>query len=531
MTHATVGAMNARTCLLGIDNGGTVTKAALYDTVGTELAVCAVKTEMTFPCPGHAEKDMEELWSSNVRVVREVMAKAGVRGEEVAAVAVTGHGNGMYLVDSAGAPVGAGINSADSRAAEYVARWQTDGTFERVLPRTCQSLWAAQPAALLAWFRDHRPRDLERTRWVFMCKDFIRYRLTGEAAAEVTDYSGLNLMDIHRLRYDADLFAAYGLQGISDKLPPVRGSAEICGRVSRGAAEATGLKEGTPVAGGLFDISSCAIACGITDAERLCLIAGSWSINEYLSPAPVQDRELFMTSAYCIPGYWLITEASATSASNLEWVVSELMCAEREQAQARGESVWDLVNRMVDGVAPADSDVLFLPFLYGSNEGPTASAGFLGLHGWHGRAQMLRAVYEGVVFSHKRHLERLMRHRPSARAARIAGGAAKSGVWVQLFADALGLPIELTACEELGAMGAAICAGVGVGLFGSFEEAVKQMVRVSRTVEPRAALGPVYRDKYRRYVATLEALKGAWNPPPSAPNRPSAALNPPSAAP
>ena len=521
--------MKPRACLLGIDNGGTVTKAALYDAEGAELAVSATKTEMIFPCPGHAEKDMEDLWAANVRVVSDVMRKAGVQPSEVSALAVTGHGNGMYLVDADGRPVRRGINSADTRAGEYVARWQSDGTFERILPRTCQSLWAAQPAALLAWFRDHQPRDLDRTRWIFMCKDYVRYRITGEAFAEVTDYSGINLMNIRDLRYDPELLAAYGLSGIADKLPPIRGSAEICGRVTRAAAEATGLKEGTPVFGGLFDISACAIASGITDAERLCLIAGSWSINEYISPAPVQDPGLFMTSAYCIPGFWLITEASATSASNLEWVVSELLCAERAEAQARGGSVYELVNRMVDGVTPADSDVLFLPFLYGSNEGPQASAGFLGLHGWHGRAHMLRAVYEGVVFSHRRHLERLLPHRGPAQAARIAGGAAKSEVWVQMFADVLGLPIEVTACEELGAMGAALCAGVGVGMFGSYEEAVKRMVRVSRTVEPRAALRGVYGDKYHRYVAAVEALRGAWNAPAAAQNASAAAQNPPAA--
>jgi L-xylulokinase len=515
--------MSPRACLLGVDNGGTVTKAALYDTSGAELAVSAVKTEMLFPCPGHAEKDMEDLWAANVRVISDVLAKAGVKPSEVAAAAVTGHGNGMYLVDAAGKPVCRGINSADTRAAEYVARWQTDGTYDRVLPRTCQSLWAAQPAALLAWFRDHRPRDLERTRWVFMCKDYIRYRLTGEASAEVTDYSGTSLVDIHELRYDSGLMAAYGLEGIADKLPPIRGSAEICGRVTRAAAEATGLKEGTPVFGGLFDISACAIASGITDAERLCLIAGSWSINEYVSPSPVLDRDLFMNSAYCIPGRWLISEASATSASNLEWVVSELLCAERKEAQARGGSVFDTVNRMVESVPAADSDVLFLPFLYGSNEGPRASAGFLGLHGWHGRAHMLRAVYEGVVFSHQRHLERLLRHRGPARAARIAGGAAKSDVWVQMFADVLDLPIEVTACEELGAMGAALCAGVGVGIFGSFEQAVDGMVRVSRTVEPRNELHDIYRSKYGRYCATVAALGAAWNPPAAAHNPPAAA--------
>jgi len=502
--------MSARTFLMGIDNGGTVTKAALYDTSGNEVAVSTMKTEMLFPCPGHAEKDMDHLWAANVHVISDVMRKAGVTPAEVAALAVTGHGNGMYLVGDDGRPVRNGINSADSRAAEYVARWQADGTFDTVvLPRTCQSLWAAQPAALCAWFRDHQPRDLERARWIFMCKDYVRFRLTGEAFAEVTDYSGTNLMNIRDLRHDADLLGAYGLGGIADKLPSIRGSAEICGRVTAAASDATGLREGTPVAGGLFDISSCAIASGITDGDRLCLIAGSWSINEYITTAPVQDRELFMTSAYCMPGRWLITEASATSASNLEWVVSELLAAEGAEARARGGSVYDTVNRMVESVAPSDSDVLFLPFLYGSNEGPTASAGFLGLHGWHGKPHLLRAVYEGVTFSHKRHLERLLRHRPPAVAARIAGGAAKSELWVQMFADVLGLPIEVTACEELGAMGAAMTAGVGVGIFGSFEEAAQRMVRVSRTVQPRKDLHRVYEEKYGRYTTVLEAMK-SW---------------------
>jgi L-xylulokinase len=123
---------------------------------------------------------------------------------------------------------------------------------------------------------------------------------------------------------------------------------------------------------------------------------------------------------------------------------------------------------------------------------------------------MLRAVYEGVVFSHKTHVERLLAHRASAHAARIAGGAAKSSVWVQMFADVLQLPIECTASEELGAMGAAICAGVGVGLFGSFEEAVQRMVRVSRTVEPKKENREIYSEKYGRYRGHIEALRAAW---------------------
>lgn len=502
--------MAKRAYLMGIDNGGTVTKAALYDTSGAEIAVSSRKTDMLFPCPGHVEKNMDSLWAANVHVIADVMRKAGVDPRAVAGLAVAGHGNGMYLVGSDGRPAHDGINSADSRAAEYVRRWYADGTFDKIFPSTCQSIWAAQPPALLAWFRDHDPRTLEHTQWILMCKDYIRYRLTGEAFAEMTDSSGTNLMNIHDLHFDPQVLSAFALADMAGKLPPVRASAEICGRVTRAAAEATGLREGTPVAGGLFDIDACAIATGLTDPQRLCVVAGSWSINQYVSPQPVRDRDIFMTSAYCVPGFWLITEASATSASNLEWIVSELMAADAAEAQSKGCSVFSQVNQMVDSVAPADSDVVFLPFLYASNEDPGASACFLGLRGWHGRAHMLRAVYEGVVFSHKTHIDRLLSHRGPASAVRMAGGAARSEVWVRMFADVLQLPIELTACEELGAMGAALCAGVAVGIFGSFPEAVDAMVRVSRTVEPGTENRAVYLDKYGRYRKYIEALRGAW---------------------
>ncbi len=510
MAHVNVGRMNGHACLMGIDNGGTVTKAALYDTVGREIAVCAQKTEMLFPRPGHAEKNVHDLWAANVRVISDVMKKARVAPGDVAAVAVTGHGNGMYLVDREGKPVHNGINSADSRAIDYVTRWIADGTYDRILPRTCQSIWAAQPVALLRWFGDNLPQILDRTRCVFMCKDYIRFRLTGEAFAEVTDYSGTNLMNIRELRYDTEVLDAFGLAGIQDRLPPLRRSAEICGRVTRAAAEETGLKEGTPVAGGLFDITACAIASGITDSGQLGLVAGSWSINQYISPAPVQDRDLFMNSAYCIPGYWLITEASPTSASNLEWVVSELMGGEQKACQETGGSVFDICNGMVGAMPVDESDVIFLPFLYGSNVGPHASSCFLGLHGWHRKAHMLRAVYEGVVFSHKTHLDRLLNHRGNAAAARIAGGAARSDVWLQMFADVLQLPIEVTASEELGAMGAAICAGIGVGLFSSFEEAVAAMVKVARTIQPDPRNRSAYERKYSLYRRSIEALGKAW---------------------
>ena len=212
--------MSAPKYLLGIDNGGTVTKAALYDTAGTELAVSAVKTEMLFPFPGHTEKDLGELWAANVRVISDVMGKARIEARDIAGVAVTGHGNGLYLVDADGKPVYNGINSADSRADSIVEEWYRDGTFERVFPKTCQSIWAAQPVALLSWFRTHDPAVIERSRWILQCKDYIRLRLTGEVYAEVTDSSGTGLLNVRDVRFDPQLLEGFGLSSMKEKLPP-----------------------------------------------------------------------------------------------------------------------------------------------------------------------------------------------------------------------------------------------------------------------------------------------------------------------
>jgi L-xylulokinase len=501
--------------LLGIDNGGTVTKAALYDLDGRERAVASVKSDMVFPRPGHAEKDVDTLWAANARVIREALVKAGATGKDVAAAAVTGHGNGAYLTTADGRPAWNGINSADSRAAAYVERWQADGTYERVVGKICQSLWAGQPGPLLAWFRDNEPAVLERTRWLLLCKDSVRFRLTGEVFAEITDYSGTGLMNVRDWSWDPAILAAYGLQGIEGKMPPVRGPADICGKVTREAAALTGLAEGTPVAGGMFDVVACAIASGITDCDKLNLVAGSWSINQAISREPGSVHpEWFLSCAYCIPGFWLVGANSPTSASNLEWFVSQLVQREAGAAggpAGSGSSLYAECSGMVHSVAPRDCDVLFLPFLYGSNAGPRASGAFLGLHGWHTKAHLLRAVYEGVAFSHRTHVGQLMSVRPPARAARFAGGAARSDVWLQIFADVLQLPIELTACEELGAMGAAMAAGVGVGVFSSFEEAVQRMVRVTRTIDPDPRAREIYDAKFERYQAAIAALGGFWN--------------------
>ncbi len=225
---------------LGLDNGGTTTKAALYDRAGRELGVSSMSTAMLTPKPGFTERDMEEMWQANCRVIREVLQKANVRPEEVAGVAVCGHGKGLYLWGKDGRPARNGIISTDNRAWEYPVRWKKDGTEEKVFALSCQHILSCQPVALLAWLRDHEGEVLERVQWIFECKDYVRFRLTGEARAEITDYSGANLVNLHTWEYDDELLALFGLSQIRGALPPLCASTGIAGFVSPEASEQCG---------------------------------------------------------------------------------------------------------------------------------------------------------------------------------------------------------------------------------------------------------------------------------------------------
>lgn len=493
--------------LIGLDNGGTMSKAALYDLTGKEIAVSSRKTEMYQPEPGFTERDCEEMWAANVGSIRDVLTKAGVDGEDVIGIAATGHGNGLYLMGYDGKASYNGMISTDSRGKEYAVQWMNDGTFEKILPKTMQSVWAGQPTTILRWFQDKRPDVLEATQWIFMCKDYIRYKLTGEAYGEITDMSGSSLMNVRDVCYDKELLEEMELGEIYDKLPPLKYSGEICGRITEEVADLTGLKAGTPVAGGCMDIHASAIAVGVNDEDKMCVVAGTWSINEYISNKPIVDKDLFMTSIYMIPGYWMILEGSPTSASNLEWFLTEIL----KDVNLQGMDIYEYSNTRVDNLGDTDCGVVFLPFLFGSNVNINARGAFVGLQSWHTRDNLIRAVYEGIVFCHKYHIEKLLKFREPPKTIRMAGGVAKSKVWVQMFADILQVPIEVAKSQELGALGSAICAGVATETYPSFDEASAEMVDIMYTAEPNPDRFAVYEKKYNRYKKVIDGLDGIWD--------------------
>jgi len=495
---------------LGLDNGGTLVKAVLFNQLGEEICAASRELRLITPRESFTERDMDELWSENIAVVREVVINArdkhNIQAADIKAVACSGHGKGLYLWGKDGKPCCNGIVSTDARAAEYPKKWQADGTADKVFTKTYQRTLASQPPAILNWFKDNQPEIIANIKWIFEAKDYIRFRLTGEAFAEFTDYSGSGLLNVAERRFDTELMEFYGLSELYEALPPLKTSTDLCGRITKEVSEQTGLAEGTAVAGGMFDIDACAIAMDITDEENIAVIAGTWSINEYIAKTPVLDGSVMANTLYCMDDYYLIEESSPTSAGNLAWFVDMFLGEEKLAAKERGISVYRHIDEMAAEVTPNEQNIIFLPYIFGSNYNPTAKAALLGMDSHHERKHIVRAVLEGIAFCHRVHLEKLLAHRASTNAVRLAGGAAKSKLWVQIFADIFKLPIEIIETNELGALGCAMAGAVACEVYADYKDAAKSMVKIKHRIEPNAANFAAYDEKYELYQQMSEKL-------------------------
>jgi L-xylulokinase len=497
---------------LGIDNGGTTTKASIYTNTGKEIATASLYTKVISTKPGYAEIDMDEMKKTNSAVIKESLQKSGLSASQITGIAVCGHGKGLYLVDKEGKPCRPGILSGDTRAEKYACIWDANGTAEKIYARTYQKIMPQQAVCLLAWLKDNERDSLKNLKWIFECKDYIRFLLTGEAYAELTDYSGANLVNLLTRNYDKELLGEFGLEEFMQNLPPLVSSTDFCGSITRKAAEETGLKEGTPVYGGMFDIDACAVATNVTDEQHICMIAGTWSINEFISKTPVGNHTVAMNSIFCDPAYYLAEESSPTSAVNFEWWIKTQLPELAEQCKQDGHNIYQEMDKTVESLDDTEFYPFYLPFITASNVNPNATAGFIGLTYCQSRKHLIKSIYEGVVFSHRYHLERLLEGKKiKTPAIRLAGGAANSIPWAQMFADILQKPIEVISTKQTGTLGCAMAVSVAAGDYKNYKEAGDNMVSVSKVFEPDKDRKGFYDHRYHIYKTLLEKLDSFWN--------------------
>lgn len=485
---------------LGIDAGQTVVKAVLHDSAMRKVAVARGASPNYTPAARRVERSHDDLWNAANTAIKEVLAVSGVNPSDIAAIGITGHGDGFHLVDAEGGAVGPAIMAVDSRAWREREEILADQTrADTILRISGQVPFLGSPGIMLAWTAKHHPELLDKAHAMLGCKDVLRLRLTGHIGTDYSDASA-SFLDTRTSQWSAEVLEAYGVADQMRLLPSLHASVDVVGAISPDAAALTGLAAGTPVVTGSHDVHASALGMGSLRDGALSLIAGSFSINAVTTTTDHTHPD-WQNRLSVEPGLRMAMSTSATASTTFEWFLSTMgihTSAERDALMAEATAL------------PLSHDLPVLtPFLFASPYGEAPSGSFVGLRNWHTPAHLLKATLEGIAWMHVWHCTALSRSFEWDDTARLGGGIANSEFYSDMVANALNVTIEVVSNDETGCFGAAAMAATGVGYFSDYREAF-QHVEVERTHTPQEDHVEYWTKRKALLQETTDALMPIW---------------------
>jgi xylulokinase len=490
--------------LIGIDVGTSGTKTLLVDEAGQVIASATAEYPLSTPRANWAEQEPADWWAATVATLREVLSKSGVPGDQVRGLGLSGQMHGSVFLDAAGEVIRPAILWCDQRTADQCA-WITEKVGrEDLVAETCNQMMTGFTAPKIVWLRDNEPAAFERLRQVLLPKDYIRYRLTGEFATEVSDASGMGLLNVPRRQWSPLVVERVGLS--LDLLPTVYESFEVSGRITPAVAELTGLAVGTPVVGGGGDQAAGAVGNGIVEPGIVSSTTGTSGVVFAHLHAPLMDPQL-RTNSFChaVPGAWHVMGVMLSAGGSLRWYRDALCAEERTIAAETGRDPYEFITEAA-GQAPLGAEgLLFLPYLTGERTpypDPDARGVFFGLHLRHDKRHLARAIMEGVSFGLRDSFQIIEDMGCGIQQVRASGGGARSALWRQMQADVTGRPHCVINVDEGPAFGVALLAGVGTGVWGSVPEACRATILV---VDEKQAC-PAAHEAYGPYYALYQKL-------------------------
>ncbi len=502
--------------LLGIDLGTTGVKAALFATDdGRVLSSAFSDYPLMHPHPGWAEQHPADWWRATIAAIRlclETAAAQGVQAADVHGIGLSGQMHGVVLLDEAQQVLRPCIIWADQRS-DVQCRWMTERVgAANLIEAVSNPALPGFSAPKVLWVRDHEPEIFARTRTILLPKDYIRFRLTGKLAMEISDAAGTCLLDVKRGAWAQSVLEAIELDPAL--WPPIVASDAVCGTITAEVAELTGLVAGTPVAGGGADNACGAVGSGVVRPGLALVSIGTSGVVLAHSPTPQVDTSgpipRVHTFNHAVPQAWYLMGVTQGAGLSLRWVRDNIGLPERALERWTGMDAYELLAMEAAQVPPGSNGLIFLPYLQGERTphlDAWARGGWIGLTASHDRRHLVRAVLEGVAFSLKDCFTILREQGLPLEQVRATGGGAHSLVWRQIIADVLGVELVTTNAQEGPAFGAALLAGVASGIYPSIQQACEQTVRVLEQTHPRPELAPVYQQSYDTYRALYPALK------------------------
>ncbi len=499
---------------LGIDIGTTGTRAVIIDAQGKVVGGQSAEHQpISTPQPQWAEQSPENWWVAAQQAVAGVLQATHVKGEAIRGIGLSGQMHGLVLLDKRHQVLRPSIIWCDQRCqAEADGITRTVG-YARLIEITCNPALTGFTAPKLAWVQAHEPGVFDRIHRVLLPKDYIRFRLTGQFASEVSDASGTTLFDVVSRRWSAEVIKA--LRFNPDWFPEVHESVAISGQLSAGVAEQLGLKAGTPVVGGGGDQASGGVGNGIVAPGIVSSTIGTSGVVFAFMDNPARDQKgRVHTFCHAVPQKWHVMGVTQGAGLSLRWVRDHFGAQEVTLGALLKQDSYELLTAQAAQAKPGCEGLIFLPYLMGERTphlDANARGVLFGLTGRHTRADVLRAVLEGVAYSLKDSFAIFDEMKVAVTQVRASGGGGRSGLWRQIQADIFNKEICTVAADEGAAFGAALLAAVGAGGFPSVEQACSQSIRLTNQTQPIEENARRYSEYYNVYRSLYGALKPSFD--------------------
>ena len=490
--------------ILSLDVGTTVVKCVLIDTQGQEHGVVESHCGQISKPNGIVEQNNEELWTLVIATLRDtqqhVMADQRIRG-----IVLSTQGGSVIPVDENYMPTNHMITWLDSRAQAIVKEWNADGTSQKVRQISGWSPQAGLPFSVIAWFQRHAQDTFKKTRYWLPVNAFLNYRLTGVSSTNPSMAAEMLLTDIRTCEWDQELCDLVGIR--TDQLPPVFASTAMVGALTDQVCQQTNLPTGLPVFQGGQDHSAEALALGVTGSDQGFLACGTaWVINAVTQHGNVDQIPAQMDlNFHVIPDHWIASQFLGGFGAYPEWMLKQFW--ENQTDNSKRENRFSIMNLALSENTRLDPGLLFLPLngsAFARNAPP--GGGFTGLRLDHQSVDLTRAVLETSAFEVRWALESLKQDSTIIQQLWMIGGAARSPIWPQIIADVNGVSVLLTTYSHGPAMGAAMLACLGLGIYQSVEECSQHFRIQKKEVQPDSSRAEFYQKKFEKYQRTIQEV-------------------------
>ncbi|MDD2214578.1 MAG: xylulokinase, partial [Oscillospiraceae bacterium] len=453
----------------------------------------------------------EDWWDAVAKTIREVLKQSGVPATSIAGVGMSGQMHGLVMLDEHHQVIRPSIIWCDQRTGEEVAWLNEHVGRDRLIELTANPPVTGFTMAKLLWVRNHEPDHYARCRKILLPKDYIRFRLTGQFATEVSDASGMQLLDVSRRNWSLPLLKQLDID--PDLLAPVYESPVVSARVDQAGSQACGLPVGTPVVGGAGDNAAAAVGTGVvTEGRAFTTIGTSGVVFAHTDQMKVDPQGRVHTFCCAVPGAWHIMSVTQGAGLSLSWFRDQFCQNLSTVAAQKGESVYRLMDELAADIPVGCDRLIYLPYLMGERTpwlDPDCRGVFFGLSAMHTQAHLIRAVMEGVTYSQLDGLNIMRGLDLQVDDMRVTGGGA-SPFWRQMLADAYGCPVSRLEPNGGPALGAAILAAVGAGLYPDVPTACAQTVQLGASSQPDAAATQAYQKTYQLYDQLYPLLQPAF---------------------